>query len=244
MLQAPAASVDRQEHGGEHMSAKRRGVWRQSIPGQFSWRLIEMLESPAFRALSLSARKVLDRLEIELHHHGGNDNGKLATTYQHFAEYGMDRHAIGPAIRECVALGFVEITQQGRGGNAEFRVASRYRLTYRHLDKAAPTDEWQRIETLERAETIARMVRQSGRRKTETGGEKFHFSVGKTHTEKAARPVWKTPTIVPVGEIPTTSISRVQRLGPAPAQRRHQGRASGRGGLGVRGNCGTNRTST
>jgi hypothetical protein len=207
------------------MSAKHRRPWKQSIPGQFSWRLIEMLESPAFRALSLSARKVLDRLEIELHHHGGNDNGKLATTYQHFVEYGMDRHAIGPAIRECVALGFVEITQQGRGGNAEFRVASRYRLTYRHLDKTAPTDEWRRIQTMEHAETIARMVRRSGRQKTETGGGKSPLSVGKTHTENRARPMWKTPTVVPVGEPPTTSISRVQRLGPAPAQRRPQGKS-------------------
>jgi hypothetical protein len=32
-----------------------------SIPGQFSARLIEMLESPAWRALSLSAHRVIDR---------------------------------------------------------------------------------------------------------------------------------------------------------------------------------------
>src|SRR5262249_26631794 len=35
--------------------------------------------------------------------------------------YGIDRHAIGPAIRELVALGFVEITEHGRAGNADWR---------------------------------------------------------------------------------------------------------------------------
>lgn len=50
---------------------------RNSIDGQFQPRLIEMLESPASRVLSLSAHRVLDRIAIELGHHGGNDNGKL-----------------------------------------------------------------------------------------------------------------------------------------------------------------------
>jgi hypothetical protein len=59
-----------------------------------------MMESPAYRVLSLSARRVLDRIMIELAHHGGNDNGKLPVTYEHFEEYGIHRHAIAPAIRE------------------------------------------------------------------------------------------------------------------------------------------------
>jgi hypothetical protein len=49
---------------------------RNQIDGQFNARLIEMMESPAYRALSLSAHRVLDRISIELAHHGGNDNGK------------------------------------------------------------------------------------------------------------------------------------------------------------------------
>ncbi len=43
------------------------------IDGQFAARLIEMLRSPAFRVLSLSGHRVLDRLAD----HGGQDNGKL-----------------------------------------------------------------------------------------------------------------------------------------------------------------------
>ena len=48
---------------------------RTQIGGQFAPRLIEMLESPAYRALSLSGHRILDRIEIEMAHHGGTDNG-------------------------------------------------------------------------------------------------------------------------------------------------------------------------
>jgi hypothetical protein len=44
---------------------------RNKISGQFSAHLIEMLESPAYRALSRSALMVISRIEIELAHHGG-----------------------------------------------------------------------------------------------------------------------------------------------------------------------------
>ena len=64
-----------------------------------------MLESPTFRELSLSARRVLDRLEIELAHHGGMDNGRLPVTYDDFQRYGIDRNAIAPAILELIAPG-------------------------------------------------------------------------------------------------------------------------------------------
>ena len=93
---------------------------RTKIHGQFAPRTIEMLESPAFRVLSLSARRILDRVEIELAHHGGQDNGKLPVTFDDFARYGINRQQIAPAIRECEALGFLQITERGRAGNAEF----------------------------------------------------------------------------------------------------------------------------
>src|SRR5712671_2000780 len=104
-------------------------VTKNKISRQFAWRTIEMMESPAFRVLSHSARRILDRLEIEIAHHGGNDNGRLPCTFDHFAEYGIDRHSIAPALREICALGFVEITEQGRAGNAEWRRPNLFRLT-------------------------------------------------------------------------------------------------------------------
>ena len=144
---------------------KRGPQRRTKISGQFAARLIEMLESPAFRVLSHSALRVLHRLEIELAHHGGLDNGNLPVTYDDFEEYGIDRHAVAPAVRETVALGFVEITEQGRAGNAAWRTPSKYRLTYRH-SKGAPDDgthEWRQIKTIEDAKRIAKAARETPR---------------------------------------------------------------------------------
>jgi hypothetical protein len=124
-----------------------------------------MLRSPAWRVLTLSGRRVLDRLEIEHADHGGAENGKLPVTYEDFHQYGIHRHAIGPAIRELVALGFVEITEAGRAGNAEFRKPNLFRLTYLQT-QVGPTDEWQKI-TENEAEAIARVARSSTASKTQ-----------------------------------------------------------------------------
>jgi hypothetical protein len=166
---------------------------RTQIAGQFAARTIEMLESPAYRVLTLTAHRVMSRLEIELAHHGGCENGRLPVTYEHFVEYGMDRHAVGPAISELEALGFVEVTEQGRAGNAEWRTPNYFRLTYRHTDRAAPTDDWKRITTEADAQHRARLARSAGRlntalhrrpKKIPSGGLS-RISVGETHTENA-----------------------------------------------------------
>ncbi len=135
---------------------------RNRIAGQFAARPIEMMESPAYRALSLSAHRVLSRLEIELAHHGGADNGKLPVIYDHFAEYGLDRHAIAPAIRELVALGFVEITRRGCAINGDMRQSALYRITYRHVRgvDGDGTHEWRQIKSDEEAKAIAKEARQ------------------------------------------------------------------------------------
>jgi hypothetical protein len=73
---------------------------------------------------------VLDRLAIELRSHGGHLADGLVVTYEQFVKHGIDRHSIGPAIREVVALGFVKIVRQGRGGNAEFRQPTLYQTTF------------------------------------------------------------------------------------------------------------------
>jgi hypothetical protein len=133
---------------------------RNRISVQFAWRPIEMLESPAYFVLSLSGRRFLDRLEIELASHAGRDNGKLPLTYTQLQTYGIQHNAIAPAIRECIALGFVERTRQGRASfTAEFRHPSLYRLTYRPTEDGPPTDEWRRIKSRERAEELARAAR-------------------------------------------------------------------------------------
>ena len=134
---------------------------RTRIGTQFAPRTIEMLESPAHRVLSLSARRILSRLEIEHAHHGGADNGQLLTTYEQFMEFEIDRHCVAPAIRELVALGFLEVTEKGRAGNAEFRRPNRFRLTFVHTNRADPTNEWQKVGSIEEARLIAKAARRN-----------------------------------------------------------------------------------
>jgi hypothetical protein len=135
------------------------------ILAQFAPRPIEMISSPAYRALSLSGHRVLSRIEIEFAHHGGegakrgNENGMLPVTYDDFVVYGVHRAAIAPALREIVALGFIEITEAGRAGNAEYRSPNKFRLTYRHMKRAEPTNEWRRITSIEAATMIADRAR-------------------------------------------------------------------------------------
>ena len=185
---------------------------RNKISGQFSWRLIEMLELPAYLVLSLSAHRILDRIEIELAHHGGQDNGRLPVTFADFVAYGIDRHAIALAVREVDALGFARITERGRAGNAEFRTPNKFALTYRATKDAPATDDWKRIATIEEAQAIAKAAREPIKRprlrKTESQwGYPHHFGVGNPH-RKPKPPVRETPTTGQVRKPPLLSISR------------------------------------
>src|SRR5262249_30554583 len=87
---------------------------RFKIGANFVPHPVHMIESAAWRTLSLSARRVLDRIEIEHLHHGLTENSRLPVTFDDFVRYGIERHGIAAAIRECEALGFIEITQRGR----------------------------------------------------------------------------------------------------------------------------------
>jgi hypothetical protein len=183
---------------------------RNQIDGQFNARLIEMMESPAYRVLSLSARRVLDRIMVELAHHGGNDNGKLPVTYEHFVEYGIDRHAVAPAIRELEALGFIEVTQRGRPSAGEFRLPNLFRLTCVNCKSTPhPTHEWRRVPDVKAAELLARAARRSKAKKRIPSVGNPHCADGENPHCESKSPMGKTPTTILVLETPTTSISRV-----------------------------------
>ncbi len=77
--------------------------------------------------------------------HAGTENGNLPCTYDDFERYGVRRRSIPDAMRQLQRLGFVIVAEQGRGGNAEWRRASRYRLTYLGAGGMPPTDEWRRF---------------------------------------------------------------------------------------------------
>ena len=157
------------------MSGMKR---RNRISGQFAARLIEMLESPTYRALSASAHKVISRIEIELGHHGGNDNGRLPVTTNDFVEYGIHRTSVAPAIREAEALGFIHVTERGRGGNADYGTPNLFFLTFaqsRNSGKHPPTHDWRRFKTLHEAERAAHSARSNKNpRAVEHGKQSWH----------------------------------------------------------------------
>jgi hypothetical protein len=166
---------------------KRKG----KIVGQYVYHLRDLIEAPAWRVLSLSARRLLDRVEIEYLRHGGQDNGKLPVTFEDFEEHGIDRHAIAPAMRECCALGVLVITQHGSAGNAEHHAPNLFLLPYL-LDNTSD-QKWRQIETIEEAKAIAKeAARRPGKNKIPVGispklqwGKptlKAVVSVGETHT--------------------------------------------------------------
>jgi hypothetical protein len=132
---------------------------RKKFTKSFVMHTREMIASPAWRVLSLSAHRVLCRLEIELCSHGGKDNGRLPVTHQNFQDYGIHHHAVNPAIRELEWLGFIEVTQRGTAGKAEQRRPNLFRLTYVKSFGEEPTDEWMAVLTIEDAERIATAAR-------------------------------------------------------------------------------------
>lgn len=200
-----------------------------SITSQFVAHRIEMIESPAWRALSLSGRRVLDRIEIEHGHHGGSENGRLPVTFGDFEDFGISHKSVAPAIREVQALGFAEITERGRPSESDFgRHPNHFRLTYLNVRRGTrwhePTDEWKQIKTLEEAERIAKEARaakdekavamakgksrKTGSQKSFAGGEKILVTGGKNHPETNESPGGKNHPTVPGGENhPTIYIS-------------------------------------
>jgi hypothetical protein len=151
---------------GKWKNKDGKTVRRNQIASQFAWLSIEALESPAYRALSLSGHRILARIQIEHAHHGGKDNGELPVTFQDFEAYGVERSSIAPAVREVEALGFIRITQMGRSGNGEWRRPNKFALT--HLatkDNPQPPEDWKRIKTVEEAELRAKIARKSAPKK-------------------------------------------------------------------------------
>src|SRR5262249_27055845 len=117
------------------------------------------------------------------------------------------------------ALGFIRVTEHGRGGNAEHHAPNLFFLTFAHgRDSRAipPPHDWRRIKTTEEAETIARSARANKSPNAVRSGIR---ASGKSKTRFAKRtpgPVRETATgnaKVPVRETVTTgSVSKSELL--------------------------------
>jgi hypothetical protein len=110
--------------------------------------------SPAYRVLTLFARRVLDAIEIEHENHAGKNNGRLIVPYRTLGEYcgKANNHIIAQAIRELEALGFITVIRGHAKGPEP--APNTFGLTYVNGHNGSqPTDDWKEISTLEDAHT-------------------------------------------------------------------------------------------
>jgi hypothetical protein len=139
-------------------NARKRSGPPQDVP--WTWISREMLESPAWRAMSRGARIVVDRVMAEYVSHAGLYNGDLQITYENFVAFGLGRKSIKAAIDEAQALGWIKVTQRGRGGQAgSLRRAHRFALTWLPVAASDPTNGWKRFQTKAMVNTALAKVR-------------------------------------------------------------------------------------
>ncbi len=107
----------------------------------WAWFSLELLESVAFCALGINARRALMRIVIEHIHHGLQENGALVVTHDNFYQYGIPKDAIAPALWEVRHFGLIRY-HKGRGGHG-IPWPTRFRLTWiGDWDGNPPTNDW------------------------------------------------------------------------------------------------------
>lgn len=131
---------------------------KMRVAEPFALMPLSLFQSPAFKALSWDARRVLDRLMVEHLSHGGFTHAGLVCTYGDFEAEGIRRKSIAGALRELVAMRLVEVVKQGKPSIATRRQPSEYRLTFlqgrNSQGTTMPTEEWRQIETAAQAEQL------------------------------------------------------------------------------------------
>lgn len=109
----------------------------------------DLLESIAWRSLSIHARRLIDFLLIEHMSHGGRDNGRLLAPRQQLIAFGIHPAFISEAIDKTEHVGLIDCKRgTGRSPNV-------YGLTWLPRGPGEPpTHRWRHCETAA-AELIA-----------------------------------------------------------------------------------------
>jgi hypothetical protein len=119
-------TYQRQE-GGLVKDAKRQFVW---IP-------LDVLESAAWRRLSINARRIMDRLLLENFRHFYVENGRLRVSFRQFADCGVAMRFAASGIAELVDAGMIAVTKGVASGSLD--APHLYRITFHGTLDAAPT---------------------------------------------------------------------------------------------------------
>jgi hypothetical protein len=117
----------------------------------------DLLASPAYTARSWVAEKVLTGILIEHAAHNGNENGNLRVSFTELCRQRVSRKSIRRGLVELRALGLIEFWE-GHRSYGKHQAPNVYRITWLGTpDGVLPTNEWQRIKTVE--EALARVER-------------------------------------------------------------------------------------
>lgn len=123
---------------------KRRKHHGPPTTEAWAWITRELINSPAYRALSGNGLKIISRLLEEHMAHGGEANGELIVTHKQFAAYGMRLASVADAVREAEYMGFITVDRgiAYKGGHEP----NLYRLTWiGDFQDAPPTNNWKGI---------------------------------------------------------------------------------------------------
>jgi hypothetical protein len=156
-------------HDPSGRSTSRRKNKRESAVnkprGPFIYYEADLLRSPAWQALSINGRRVVERIQLEHLRHAGRDNGYLPVTFNDFVAAGVSRKYVSPSIIEAEALGLIERTSRGRKKYGDNPGApSTFRITflggYSETDIWPASDEWRRFDSVKNAKAaVAEAVR-------------------------------------------------------------------------------------
>lgn len=105
----------------------------------------ELLESPAWRGMSINCRKLIDFLMCDHMNHAGQENGKLMAPYDQLVVYGLTRSEIANAIDEAEYLRLILVERGGRWAGTNR--PSTYELTFlpkQHPNPMTPTNDWKK----------------------------------------------------------------------------------------------------
>ena len=114
------------------MARRRAGRKEAAGPPQdkpWTWITADLICSPAWRSLSINARRLIDFLLKEHMAHGGAENGNLAAPYAQLVTWGIGRRLIAEAIEECEIRGLISVRRGSRKG-VKFHETSRFRITF------------------------------------------------------------------------------------------------------------------
>ena len=131
--------------------AGRSGKQRLNQPPDgepFVWFTRKMIESDAWRSLSIHARRVIDRVILEHMAHAGTENGNLAVTHADFTKFGVRKASTKIGIDQAIERGFIAITAKGRKSSGVDRWPTRYALSWLPLkDGTPPSNRWKKWAT-------------------------------------------------------------------------------------------------